>query len=46
VGVVNRIITELAVMDVAGARAGLRVVEMAPGVDMATLRERTGTSLS
>ncbi|HZX80969.1 MAG TPA: CoA transferase subunit B [Lysobacter sp.] len=40
VGVVNRIISDLAVMDV--TPEGLRVVEMAPGVDGAELRSRTG----
>jgi 3-oxoacid CoA-transferase subunit B len=40
VGVVNRIITDLAVLDVTGD--GLRVVELAPGVDRAELAERTG----
>jgi 3-oxoacid CoA-transferase subunit B len=43
VGVVNRIITDLAVMDV--TPEGLRVVELAPGVDRAQLAERTGVEL-
>jgi len=40
VGVVNRIITDLAVMDV--TPDGLKLVETAPGVEIETLRERTG----
>jgi len=43
VGVVNRIITDLAVMDV--TPDGLKLVETAPGVDINTLRERTGVAL-
>ena len=38
--VVDRIITDLAVLDV--AQDGLRLVELAPGVDLAELRSRTG----
>jgi 3-oxoacid CoA-transferase subunit B len=44
VGVVNRIITELGVMDV--TPDGLVLVEAAPGVDEADLRERTGVPFS
>jgi len=40
VGVVNRIITELAVMDV--TEAGLVLRELAPGVSETELREKTG----
>ncbi len=43
-GVVNRIITDLAVLDV--APSGLRVVEMAPGVTCEELRAKTGSRLS
>jgi len=43
VGVVNRIITDLAVMDV--TPDGLKLVETAPDVDIDTLRERTGVAL-
>ncbi|WP_438999656.1 CoA transferase subunit B [Variovorax beijingensis] len=39
-GVVDRIITDLAVLDV--AKDGLRLVELAPGVGLAELRSRTG----
>jgi 3-oxoacid CoA-transferase subunit B len=40
VGVVDRIITDLAVFDVTDA--GLALVEAAPGVDMEELKARTG----
>lgn len=40
VGVVDRIITDLAVFDVTAA--GLKLMEMAPGVTEAELREKTG----
>jgi 3-oxoacid CoA-transferase subunit B len=40
VGVVDRIITELGVLDV--TERGLVVVELAPGVSEGELRERTG----
>jgi 3-oxoacid CoA-transferase subunit B len=43
VGVVNRIITDLAVLDVCAE--GLRLVELAPGVDLETLRSKTGCSV-
>ena len=43
VGVVDRIITDLAVMDV--TEQGLKVVELAPGVTMAELQARTGVTL-
>jgi 3-oxoacid CoA-transferase subunit B len=42
VGVVDRIITDLAVFDIADE--GLRLVEMAPGVDADMLRTRTGVT--
>jgi 3-oxoacid CoA-transferase subunit B len=41
--VVNRIITDLAVMDVTAA--GLKVVEMAPGVTLEQLQAKTGVQL-
>jgi 3-oxoacid CoA-transferase subunit B len=40
VGVVNRIITDLAVFDV--APEGLRLLEAAPGVELDELRAKTG----
>ena len=43
VGVVNRIITDLAVMDV--TKDGLKVVELAPGVTRDDLAKATGTTL-
>ena len=43
VGVVDRIITDLAVMDV--TPYGLKVVEMAPGVTLDALQEKTGVKL-
>jgi 3-oxoacid CoA-transferase subunit B len=43
VGVVNRIITDLAVMDV--TPQGLKVVELAPGVTMQELQDKTGVQL-
>jgi 3-oxoacid CoA-transferase subunit B len=43
VGVVNRIITELGVFDV--GPKGLRVVELAPGVAMDEVLEKTGTPI-
>jgi 3-oxoacid CoA-transferase subunit B len=43
VGVVNRIITDLAVLDV--TTQGLRVVEMAPGVTREELQAKTGAQL-
>lgn len=39
-GVVTRVYTDLAVIDV--TPEGFRLVELAPGVDMKTVRERTG----
>jgi len=43
VGVVNRIITDLAVMDV--TKGGLEVVELAPDVSFAELQDKTGCKL-
>ncbi len=43
VGVVDRIITDLAVMDV--TPQGLKVIEMAPGVTLELLQSKTGVSL-
>jgi 3-oxoacid CoA-transferase subunit B len=43
VGVVDRIITDLAVMDV--TPGGLKVVELAPGVTLAHLQSKTGVTL-
>ncbi len=43
VGVVNRIITDLAVMDV--TPQGLKVVETAPGVTREELQAKTGAAL-
>ncbi|WP_278249428.1 CoA transferase subunit B [Aeromicrobium sp. IC_218] len=42
-GVVHRVVTDLAVLDVAGD--GFTLVELAPGVDEATVRERTAAPL-
>jgi 3-oxoacid CoA-transferase subunit B len=42
-GVVDRIITDLAVMDVTDA--GLKVVELAPGVTPEFLQSKTGVKL-
>jgi 3-oxoacid CoA-transferase subunit B len=43
VGVINRIITDLAVIDV--TPKGLKVVEMAPGVTAEALQAKTGARL-
>jgi 3-oxoacid CoA-transferase subunit B len=43
VGVVDRIITDLAVLDV--TPHGLKVVEMAPGVTREELQSKTGVAL-
>ena len=42
-GVVDRIITDLAVMDV--TPEGLKVVELAPGRDLEELQAKTGVKL-
>jgi len=44
VGVVDRIITDLAVMDV--TPEGLKVVELAPGVSFDALQARTGAKFA
>jgi len=43
VGVVDRIITDLAVMDV--IEQGLKVIELAPGVTREFLQSKTGVTL-
>ena len=43
VGVVSRVYTDLAVIDVSAD--GFKVVELAPGVDFDTVQERTGAKL-
>ncbi|CAM3716967.1 CoA transferase subunit B [Deinococcus frigens] len=43
VGVVDRIITDLGVLDV--TEAGLRLVELAPGVTLEDMQERTGARI-
>ena len=43
VGVVDRIITDLAVMDV--TPQGLKVVELAPGVTAESIQAKTGVKL-
>ena len=43
VGVVNRVITELAVLDIEAD--GLRLVELAPGVGIDELRQKTGVPI-
>jgi 3-oxoacid CoA-transferase subunit B len=42
-GCVDRVVTDLAVLDCAGE--GFRLVELAPGVDEAAVRERTGAPI-
>jgi 3-oxoacid CoA-transferase subunit B len=44
VGVVNRIITDLAVLDV--TPSGLKIVEIAPGVTREELQAKTGVPLT
>ena len=44
VGVVNRIITELGVLDVTAA--GLKLVELAPGVTRDELAQKTGVPIA
>ena len=45
-GVVHRIITDLAVFDVLHTCAGLELVELAPGVSVKSLRERTDAAFA
>jgi 3-oxoacid CoA-transferase subunit B len=44
-GVVDRIITDLAVLDVLPDGRGLILRETAPGIDVATVQAATGTAL-